>query len=169
MARNRAEQPPELPKTHQMLDSAPAGAPVSPPARIASEPSGQVQMHVGVRTTAFGTVEIHTVVQQNQVGIAIHGERGLAHWFSSEVGSIESGLKDHRLNLTVVDFDNGRSGVQTATSFHQGQPHRHFSETTSSGATFVEDQAMAGELETVETLPPDLGIGLAGPRVSIRV
>jgi hypothetical protein len=152
-----------------MLDSAPVAAPAAPLARFASEPGGEGQMHVGIRTTAFGTVEIHTVVQQNQVGIAIHGERGLAHWFSSEVPSIESGLKDHRLNLTAVDFDNGRSGVQTATSFHQGQPRRDFSETTGSRATFVEDQDKAVEFETVEVLPPDLGIRPAGTRVSIHV
>ena len=133
----RSDPAPELPKTHQMLDSAP---PLPPPAPIAPGSAADLQtnaqmnaqMHLGVRTDAFGAVEIHTVVQQSQVGITVHADRDLAHWFSSEVSSLESGLNKNHLNLTAVDFDNGRSGVQTATSFQQGQPRHSFSQSSSS-------------------------------------
>ena len=125
-------------------------------------------MHVGIRTTAFGSVEIHTTVVQNQVGIAIQGERGLAHWFSSEVPNLESGLKDHRLNLTAVDFGSDRSGVQTATGFQHGQARQNFSQTAGSAAAFG-DQDTPAESNATELLPSDLAIRPAGSRVSIRV
>ena len=158
----------ELPKSQQVLDSAPL-APAAPTnARLTHAAANDVQMHVGIRTTAFGAVEIHTTVVQNQVGIAVHGERSLAHWFSSEVPNLESGLKDHRLNLTAVDFGSDRSGVQTATSFQHGQPRQNFSQTIGYPAAFG-DQDAAPEASTTELLPPDLTIRPAGTRVSIRV
>ena len=135
-----------------MLDSAPLGPTTPPNAHFSPTAANDVQMHVGIRTTAFGAVEIHTTVVQNQVGIAIQEERGLAHWFSSEVPNLESGLKDHRLNLTAVDFGNDRSGVQTATSFQQGQPRQSFSQTTGFPAAFG-DQDAASEASTTELLP----------------
>src|SRR5208282_3359366 len=127
---------PALPQIHQMLDSAPAAAAAPPPAPIAPDSPADVQMnaqinaqmHLGLRTDAFGAVEIHTVVQQSQVGITVHADQNLTRWFSSEVASLESGLNQHHLNLTAVDFDHGRSGVQTATSFQQGQPRQNFSQ-----------------------------------------
>ena len=164
----KADQTSELPKTQQMLDSAPT-APAAPPSgRFIPTAANDVQMHVGIRTTAFGAVEIHTTVVQNQVGIAIHGERGLAHWFSSEVPNLESGLNDHRLNLTAVDFGSDRSGVQTATSFQHGQPRQNSSQTTGFPAAFG-DQDAASESNTTDFLPSDLTVRPAGTRVSIRV
>ena len=151
-----------------MLDSAPT-APTTPSnARLTPTTSGDLQMHVGIRTDAFGAVEIHTVVQQSQVGITVHGDRDLARWFSSEVPSIASGLKDQRLNLTAVDFSNRRSGVQTATSFQHGQPRQNFSQTTGSPAAFG-DQDAASESNTTELSPSDLSVRPAGTHVSIHV
>ena len=130
-----------------MLDSAP---PVLPPAHIAPGSAADLQttaqmnaqMHLGVRTDAFGAIEIHTVVQQSQVGITVHGDRDLARWFSSEVSSLESGLNKNHLNLTAVDFDHGRCGVQTATSFQQGQPRHSFSQTSFSQTTDSQPAAL---------------------------
>ena len=151
-----------------MLDSAPL-APATPTnLHLTPAAADDIQMHVGIRTTAFGAVEIHTTVVQNQVGIAIHGERGLARWFNSEVPNLESGLKDHRLNLAAVDFGGDRSLVQTATSFQHGQPRQNFSQTIGYPAAFG-DQDAAPEASTTELLPPDLTIRPAGTRVSIRV
>jgi hypothetical protein len=123
---------PVLPQAHQMLDSAPApptvpATPIAPGSAADLQMNGQ--MHVGVRTDAFGAVEIHTVVQQSQVGITVHADRDIARWFSSEVPGLESGLNNNHLNLTGVNFDHGRSGVQTATGFSQGQPRQSFSQT----------------------------------------
>ena len=127
-------------------------------------------MHVGLRTTAFGSIEIHTTVVQNQVGLAVHGERGLTHWFSSEVQNIASGLKDHNLNLTAVDLDGG-AGIQTATSFQHGQPQRQFAGTAGSGTPemLVTDELKSDESEPIATILPDQPVGSGPSRVSIRI
>ena len=168
----RSDAAPELPKTHHMLDSAPP-TPTAPPVPIAPGSAADLQMNaqmqVGIRTDAFGAVQIHTVVQQSQVGITIHGDRDLARWFSSEVPSLESGLNHQHLNLTAVDFDNGRSGVQTATSFQHGQPRQHFSETPGSQSAVSPEQDPAPEPATISILPSDLTAGPAKTRVSIHV
>jgi hypothetical protein len=132
------------------------------------------QMHVGVRTDAFGTVEIHTVVEQSQVGITVHSDRDISRWFSSEVPGLESGLNNNHLNLTGVNFDHGRSGVQTATSFQQGQPRQHFSQTPGSPSaalpgTALAEKDRAAESTTIDILPAGLSIGPAGTHVSIHV
>ena len=158
-----------------MLDSAPP-APSTPPAPpIATDPSAAAQMHVGMRTDAFGAVEIHTVVQQSQIGITVHSDRDIARWFSSEVPGLESGLNKSHLNLTAVDFDHGRSGVQTATSFQQGQPRQYFSETPGSpsaashDASSDKDKDTASESAAIDILPSDLSAGPAQTHVSIHV
>ena len=78
-------------------------------------------MRLDVHTNAFGNVEIHTVIEQAQVGVAIHSDRDLSRWFNSEVGGLETELKNQHLDLAGVNFSSNRSGVQTATSFQQGQ------------------------------------------------
>lgn len=118
-----------LPVTHQMLDSAPeavAAAPpsVAPAAHLAD--SAALQMHVGIHTSAFGNVDVRTVIEQSQVGISIHGDREFTRWFSSEVGGLETGIKNQHMNLKAVEFSGDRSGVQTATGFQQGQPRQNF-------------------------------------------
>ena len=124
-----------------------------------------LQMHVGIRTGAFGSVEIHTVVDQSQVGIAIHGDRELARWFNAEVGGLTAGLKNQHLNLTAVDFNSGRSSMQTATNFQQGQPRQSFSQSSGSSAAALPREQAAREPETV--VPASLAIEARETRVSI--
>jgi len=164
---------PELPQTHQMLDSAPPAPAPPAPAPIATDPAAPAQMHVGIHTDAFGAVEIHTVVQQSQVGITVHSDRDIGRWFSSEVPGLTSGLNNSHLNLTGVNFDSGRSGVQTATSFQQGQPRQHSSETPGSQSAVLTDASpekdAASESAPIDILPSDLSLGPAQTHVSIHV
>jgi hypothetical protein len=173
---------PALPQAHQMLDGAPPAPITPPPAPILPGSASDLQMtaqtnaqmHVGVRTDAFGAVEIHTVVEQSQVGITVHSDRDISRWFSSEVPGLESGLNNNHLNLTGVNFDHGRSGVQTATSFQQGQPRQHFSQTPGSPSaalpgTASAEKDRAAESTTIDILPAGLSIGPAGTHVSIHV
>lgn len=172
----------ELPSAHQALDSAPIASPNEPaamrgaqlPADSPGSDAAVLQMHMGVHTSAFGNVEIHTVVEQSQVGVSIHGDREVARWFNSEVGGLEAGLKSQHLNLTGVDFSSNRSGVQTATSFQQGQPRQNFSQNpgTNGGALPANAAKAESEPETeteTETVSVALSSGLKGTRVSILV
>ena len=99
-------------------------APKGPGIQVASDGAGDMQMHVGIRTTAFGAVEIYTSVHQNEVGLAVRGERGMEHWLGAEMPSLEAGLKDHHLHLTSMELDRGGTGMQTSTGSHQQQPGR---------------------------------------------
>ena len=130
-------------------------------------------MRVGVRTDAFGSVEIHTVVQQSQVGITVHSDRDIARWFTSEVPGLESGLNSNHLNLTAVNFDHARSGVQTATAFQQGQPRQNSPQSPGSPSlaspAVLPEKDPASESTATEILPSDLPAGSAGNHVSIHV
>jgi hypothetical protein len=162
-----------------MLDSAAPAPTAPPPAPIAPGSAADVQMnaqvnaqmHVGIRTDAFGAVEIHTVVQQSQIGITVHADRDIARWFSSEVPGLESGLNKSHLNLTAVDFSSGRSGVQTATSFQHGQSRQSFSQTPGSPSAALPDAPSpeeASQPTTIDILPSDLTVGSAQSHVSIH-
>ncbi|HXN48871.1 MAG TPA: hypothetical protein VN893_19630 [Bryobacteraceae bacterium] len=151
-----------------MLDSAPAAGPTAPATPLAPGSAADLQMngqmHVGVRTDAFGAVEIHTVVAQSQIGITVHADRDIARWFSSEVPGLESGLNSSHLNLTGVNFDHGRSGVQTATGFSNGQPRQHFSQPhqPQSGRMRVAaapEAAGSAETASVDLVPSDRAAG----------
>ena len=160
-----------LPPAHQMLDSAPAAfanapARISPSAHLPSDPAA-LQMHLGVHTNAFGNVEIHTIVEQSQVGVAIHGDRDLARWFNSEVGGLETGLKNQHLNLAGVDFSSNRSGVQTATSFQHGQPRQDLPQNPHTYVAASTSGAMAPAPVRESDLIPALPVQGPEPRVSI--
>ena len=73
-------------------------------ARIASI-GGQSEMHIGVRTTTFRTVEVHAVVHDSQVGLAIAAERGDLHrLLANEVPGISGRLEQQDLRLDNVKF-----------------------------------------------------------------
>jgi len=156
---DKTDPSPGFPPAHAMLDSSPATASDSVSAGQAARLMPEVlplQMQVGVHTSAFGNVQVHTVIDQSQVGISIRGDHDLARWFSSEVGGLETGLKNQHLNLTGVDFSSTRSGVQTATGFQQGQPRQSFSQTPGSYAVTPADAPpaeSAKEPETIDSLP----------------
>ena len=154
---------------HQMLDSAPlnAGAQASLASGVhsASEP-GLLQMQVGIHTSAFGNVEVRTIIEHSQVGISIHGDHDVARWFSSEVGGLETGLNNQHLNLTAVDFSNTRSSIQTATSFQQGQPGQHLPQgrsysAPSGGSTPADEPANESEISAaIPALGPETRVSI---------
>jgi hypothetical protein len=125
-------------------------------------------MHMGVRTDAFGAVEIHTVVQQSQVGISVHSDRDIARWFSSEVPSLASGLNKSHLNLTAVDFEHGGAGVQTSSSFQHGQQRQSSSQAPSGAYSAAPDEPSTAEPALVDILPSDMSPGSGLTRVSIH-
>jgi hypothetical protein len=175
-----SESAPTLPQTHQMLDSAPLAEPaVILPNQSDSSSSDagltaqvNAQMHVGIRSDAFGSVEIHTVVQQSEIGITVHSDRDIARWFSSEIPGLESGLNSSHLNLTGVSFDSGSSGVQTGSGSQQDQPRQHFTGTPGfssngqSSSSAEEDPAPASA--SLDVYPSDLLVRSGINRVSIH-
>ena len=63
------------------------------------------EMHIGLRTQAFGTVEVHTAVRDTQLGLAVNSERGdLRSFLSPEVPSLQTALRQHDLHLETIKF-----------------------------------------------------------------
>jgi len=124
-------------------------------------------MRVGIRTAAFGAVEIYTAVHQNQVGVAIHGTRELTQLFTTEVQNVESGLRDHHLNLTTVELHSSGSGLETSTGSHQQRPPHHSHTGTHVWGGAVTETVM--ETASMELAASNQIGRLEDGRVSIRV
>lgn len=98
-----------------------------------ADSGGQSEMRIGLRTSAFGTVEVRAVVHDSQVGLAIGAERGELHrLFTNEVAGISQRLEQQDLRLdavrflehgTTADAGSGSSADSRARDSHQ---HRAF-------------------------------------------
>jgi len=109
-------------------ENAPAELPSSGGVQMARllEKSGQAEMHIGLSTTAFGTVEVHTVVRESQVGLTISSEKGdLRALLSSEVPGLQTTLRQHNLRLDEVKLLQPEQ-FSGSGSFSQGHPQRRF-------------------------------------------
>jgi len=83
-------------------------------ARLLARPE-QAEMHIGLQTAAFGNVEVHAVVKESQVGLAIGSERGDLHRIlANEVPGLAGRLQQHDLHLNAVKF------FDQSLSFHAG-------------------------------------------------
>lgn len=75
---------------------------------------GQTEMRIGLRTSAFGNVEVHTIVRDAQVGVAMGSERGdLKSFLASEVPALQSVFRQQNLQLESIHF-TGQGGTLNA-------------------------------------------------------
>jgi hypothetical protein len=112
-----------LPKTDTVAGSAPGGAAniVALPAETSAvAPPGPVQMaqmvsrveqsemRIGMTTSAFGSVEVRTMVHANDVGLVIGSEKGdLRALLSNDLPAIANTLLEQNLRLHSVNFMQG--------------------------------------------------------------
>jgi flagellar hook-length control protein FliK len=108
-------QKPESPRA----PTGPAGAvpaaealptPVAGPVQVAQMINriGQSEMRIGMNTSAFGSVEVRTVVHANDVGLVIGSEKGdLRTLLSSDMPAITNTLQQQNLRLNSVNFMQG--------------------------------------------------------------
>jgi hypothetical protein len=115
------------------LDVPQPPAPNTGPVQIARLVDGiaQSEMHIGLRTQAFGNVELHTVVRDSQVGLAVGSEKGnLRNFLNSEVPTLQATLGQHDIRFDGIRFlESGGAGTgfsggteQQSRSFHQAAP-----------------------------------------------
>jgi hypothetical protein len=90
----------------------------------------QSEMHIGLRTQAFGSVEVHTVVRDSQLGLAVGSEKGdLKTFLAAETPALQTAFRQHDLRFDDIHFlgsgGNAGSGSAGADSqsrrFQQGQ------------------------------------------------
>lgn len=69
---------------------------------------GQSEMRIGMNTSAFGSVEVRTVVHANDVGLVIGSEKGdLRTLLASDMPAITNTLQQQNLRLNSVNFMQG--------------------------------------------------------------
>jgi hypothetical protein len=69
---------------------------------------GQSEMRIGLNTSAFGNVEVRTVVHASDVGLTIGSEKGdLRGLLSTEMAALTSNLQQQNLRLNNVNFTQG--------------------------------------------------------------
>jgi hypothetical protein len=74
-------------------------------ARIAGG-DGQVEMRIGMRMPAFGTVEVHASVHQSQVGVVVGSEHGdLKTFLNAEIPALRANLSQQDLHFSSVRFE----------------------------------------------------------------
>jgi hypothetical protein len=110
--------------------SAPAPQPTLPgvlqTARLVDR-AGQSEMHIGLRSAAFGSVEVHTVVRDSQIGLTVGSEKGdLRTFLGPEIPALQSSLGQHALRFDGVRFLAERSNSQSGFSaFADSQSQSH--------------------------------------------
>jgi len=112
-----------LPKPDPLPTAAPAtpasSAPLSAETLAAAVPGpvqvaqlvtriGQTEMRIGMNTSAFGNVEVRTVVHANDVGLVIGSEKGdLRTLLTNDMPAITNTLQQQNLRLNSVNFMQG--------------------------------------------------------------
>jgi hypothetical protein len=87
----------------------PAAPPIGPVqiAQMVSK-AAQSEMRIGMTTSAFGNVEVRTVVHANDVGVLIGSEKGdLRMLLANELPAIANTLQQQNLRLHEVNFHQG--------------------------------------------------------------
>lgn len=118
---------------HSTTASLPTTLPLVGPVEAARMVAGvsQSEMHIGLRTQAFGGVELHTVVRDSEVGLTVGSERGdLRTLLATEVSSLQSAFRQQDLRFDNIHFletgpgtTAGFSGGADSQSRSSGQQH----------------------------------------------
>lgn len=95
----------------------------------------QSEMHIGLRTQAFGSVEVHTVVRDSQVGVTVGSERGdLRTLLANEVSGLQTTFRQQELRFDNIRFLETGSGTTAGFSGGADSQTRSSSQQQSSSA-----------------------------------
>jgi hypothetical protein len=125
---NSAASSADLPSNLQGLRESPA-SPATGPVQMAQIMSraAQSEMRIGLNTSAFGNVEVRTVVHANEVGVLIGSEKGdLRSLLSNELPSIANTLQQQNLRLNQVSFHQQGFAFSSQTSSGNHSQQRSF-------------------------------------------
>jgi flagellar hook-length control protein FliK len=95
--------------------------------------ASQSEMRIGLNTSAFGSVEVRTVVHASDVGLSVGSEKGDLHsLLSNELPTIANSLQQQSLRLGQVSFHQG-SGLSGNLSSGGGSQQQRFTSSAPSG------------------------------------
>lgn len=90
----------------------------------------QSAIRMGVRTPAFGSVEIRTSLRGNHLGLALSAEKGdLKTFMSPEISGLQDSLRRHQFHFEGVRFVETQSaslGARSDADPHSPSQHRAF-------------------------------------------
>jgi hypothetical protein len=99
--------------------SPPTTIPTTSPVETARLVAGvaQSEMHIGLHTEAFGSVEVHTLVRDSQVGLTVGSERGdLRSFLAPEVSGLQTAFRQQDLRFDNIRFLETSSGTTAGFS-----------------------------------------------------
>ncbi len=110
-----------LPATERQspAEPAPTALPAAGAVEVARLVAGvaQSEMHIGLRTQAFGSVEVHTVVRDSQVGLTVGSERGdLRALLAPEVSGLQTTFRQQDLRFDNIRFLETSAGTTAGFS-----------------------------------------------------
>ena len=115
---------------------------------------GQSEMRVGMNTSAFGNVEVRTVVHASDVGVTIGSEKGdLRGMLANDMPALANTLQQQNLRLNNVNFMQGFGGSNHGSSGGDAQP-RSFVPTPAAANYGSPSAAMAED--SGEVMPAEL-------------
>ncbi len=124
---------------------------------------GQSEMRVGMNTSAFGNVEVRTVVHASDVGLTIGSEKGdLRAMLANDMPAIANNLQQQNLRLSSVSYSQGFSFSNQSSGGGDGQ-QRSFVPAPAA-ANYGSPEALAADAPEVAPLG---GFGGAGNSLSI--
>jgi len=92
----------------------------------------QSEMHIGFRTPAFGSVEVHTAVRDTTLGLAVSSEKGdLRGFLTQEVPALQTVFHQQGLQFDQIRFMT--PGSLTGTGFSGGSDSNSNSNSNSPG------------------------------------
>jgi len=155
-----------LPAAERQAPSAslPASLPAASTVEVARLVAGvaQSEMHIGLRTQAFGSVEVHTVVRDSQVGLTVGSERGdLRSLLAPEVSGLQTSFRQQDLRFDNIHFLETSAG--TTAGFSGGAD----SHSRSSSQQHASTEGLF-TIQNTQQDPAELDVG-AGSRVRLNV
>jgi len=154
-----AETPGATPAAKAPLPAPDPPAPTMPaanPVQVAHlmDRAGQTEMHIDLRTSAFGSVEVHTVVRDSQVGVTMGSERGdLKTSLASEVPGLQAAFRQQDLRFDAIHFLRQgaelNTGLSGGTDSHSQSPRQ--GHTPARFSTLEERPGASIEAETSRT------------------
>ena len=86
---------------------------------------GRTEMHIDLRTQAFGSVELHTLIRDNQVGVAVGNERGdLRAWLGAEIPNLQNSFRQQDLHFSDIRFLGQSAGSGLGSGLSGGADSR---------------------------------------------
>ena len=114
---------------------------VASPVQIARlmQGAGQSEMRIGLNTSAFGTVQVRTVIHASEVGVQIGSEKGdLRSLLANDIPGIAHSLQQQDLRLTQVSFQQHGFSYSGDSAQHNSQSRPFVYKQNSAAASNVE-------------------------------